>query len=69
MKFPKRGRGARGLADQGKLSRDAMRLSGYQNVKDMDDEMIRLWNECVTPEDYHLGDFAYGRKRANPEPA
>lgn len=39
----------------------------FGDVKEMDDEMVRLWNESVAPEDtvFHLGDFAFGRKRAN----
>jgi calcineurin-like phosphoesterase family protein len=39
----------------------------FANVQEMDDEMIRRWNEVVRPKDrvYHLGDFTLsGRKQA-----
>lgn len=35
----------------------------FQNVKDMDEELVRRWNETV-PEDgivFHLGDFGFGK--------
>ncbi len=34
----------------------------FANVGEMNAEMVRRWNEIVTPEDevYHLGDFAFG---------
>lgn len=44
---------------------NAMRLSGrpFSSVQEMDDELIRRWNETV-PEDstvFHLGDFGFGK--------
>jgi len=37
---------------------------GFSSKDEMDDEMIRLWNEVVSPKDtvYHLGDFAFNKK-------
>lgn len=34
----------------------------FRDAQEMDDEMVRLWNERVTPDDtvVHLGDFAFG---------
>lgn len=34
-----------------------------QRAKEMDEELIRLWNEKISNEDevYHLGDFCFGR--------
>lgn len=36
----------------------------FKDAKDMDDTIIRNWNEIVKPEDtvYHLGDFALAHK-------
>lgn len=33
----------------------------FDNVSDMDEELINSWNECVKPNDtiYHLGDFSF----------
>ena len=35
----------------------------FSSVEEMDDEMIRRWNETVGPKDtvYHLGDFSFRR--------
>ncbi len=37
----------------------------FESVHDMDEAMIKNWNEVVTPEDdvYHLGDFAWKHQR------
>jgi calcineurin-like phosphoesterase family protein len=37
---------------------------GFSSKEEMDEEMIRRWNEVVKPEDmvYHLGDFAFNKK-------
>lgn len=37
----------------------------FTNVQEMDEEMIRRWNEVVTPSDtvWHLGDFAMGNQQ------
>jgi calcineurin-like phosphoesterase family protein len=34
----------------------------FENVPHMNEDLIRRWNEVVTPEDlvYHLGDFSFG---------
>lgn len=34
----------------------------FNNVIDMENEIVRLWNARVKPDDtmYHLGDFAFG---------
>jgi calcineurin-like phosphoesterase family protein len=36
----------------------------YENVEEMNEDMIRMWNETVAPEDYiyHIGDFAFMNK-------
>ena len=36
----------------------------FKDVVEMDEVMIRRWNECVRPGDqvYHLGDFAFARE-------
>jgi calcineurin-like phosphoesterase family protein len=38
----------------------------FESVEEMDEEMIRRWNEVVGPQDhvYHLGDFAMGKVSA-----
>jgi calcineurin-like phosphoesterase family protein len=36
----------------------------YEDVAEMDEELISAWNGCVAPDDdvYHLGDFTLGEK-------
>lgn len=40
------------------------KLRPWDNAKDMDEEMIQLWNDVVKPEDrvWHLGDVVINRK-------
>jgi len=37
----------------------------FEDVQEMDAELIRRWNVCVKPDDkvYHLGDFCWGDKK------
>jgi calcineurin-like phosphoesterase family protein len=56
-------------ADQHFGHANIIRMCGrpFRDVKEMDDEMVRVWNENISQDDtvFHLGDFAFGRKRAN----
>ncbi len=46
------------------LRDDGTKLRPWDNPEDMDEEMIRRWNETVRPNDkvYHLGDVVINRK-------
>jgi len=46
------------------LRDDGTKLRPWDNPEDMDEEMIRRWNERVRPNDkvYHLGDVVINRK-------
>ena len=47
------------------LSKDGVtKLRPWDNPQDMDEEMIKRWNETVSPQDkvYHLGDVAINKK-------
>ena len=46
------------------LREDGTKLRPWDNPDDMDEEMIRRWNETVRPNDkvYHLGDVVINRK-------
>lgn len=39
----------------------------FDNIEEMNEALIRNWNECVQPNDdvYHLGDFSFERKPEN----
>jgi calcineurin-like phosphoesterase family protein len=46
------------------LREDGTKLRPWDNPEEMDEEMIRRWNETVRPNDkvYHLGDVVINRK-------
>jgi calcineurin-like phosphoesterase family protein len=46
------------------LREDGTKLRPWDDPSEMDEEMIRRWNECVRPNDkvYHLGDVVINRK-------
>lgn len=46
------------------LRDDGTKLRPWDNPEDMDEEMIKRWNETVRPKDkvYHLGDVVINRK-------
>ncbi len=41
----------------------------FKSVEEHDEELIRRWNEKVSPEDvvYHLGDFCFWNKKIDPK--
>lgn len=41
-----------------------VKIRPWTNAADMDEDMVKLWNETVTPQDkvYHLGDVVINRK-------
>lgn len=46
------------------LRNDGTKLRPWDNVEDMDEELIKRWNDTIRPHDkvYHLGDVVINRK-------
>lgn len=46
------------------LRKDGTKLRPWDNPQDMDEHMVKVWNETVRPKDkvYHLGDVVINRK-------
>jgi calcineurin-like phosphoesterase family protein len=46
---------------------DGSKLRPWDNAEDMDEELVKRWNETVRPNDkvYHLGDVVMSRKHLN----
>lgn len=49
------------------LRNDGTKLRPWDNPEEMDEEMVKRWNETVRPNDkvYHLGDVVINRKALN----
>lgn len=46
------------------LSEDGSKLRPWDDIEQMNEDMVRIWNEVVRPQDkvYHLGDVVINRK-------
>jgi calcineurin-like phosphoesterase family protein len=46
------------------LRKDGTKLRPWENPEEMDEHMVKAWNETVRPNDkvYHLGDVVINRK-------